>query len=180
MITLLETLVDGADGSYASKQDIRNLEHAMFAWSERKEAYFAVQTNEKSIIDRAMKLIQESKTFPDDRPIADAAAREPEGTSGVERDKTDGKPFDEVRIEKCRRDITIALRYYALGMLLQDEEMLKDRFLYWQKNVLQVMGLHHYQGVKFVLEALCIELPTDQANLFKPYFKLGHDTIMSN
>jgi Phycobilisome protein len=156
MITLLETLVDGADGSYASKQDIRNLEHAMFAWSERKEAYFAVQTNEKSIIDRAMKLIQESKTFPEDRLI------------------------DEVRIEKCRRDITIALRYYALGMLLQDEEMLKDRFLYWQKNVLQAMGLHHYQGVKFVLEALCIELPTDQANLFKPYFKLGHDTIMSN
>jgi transglutaminase-like putative cysteine protease len=29
-----------------------------------------------------------------DRSIADAAAREPEGTSGIERDKTDGKPFD--------------------------------------------------------------------------------------
>lgn len=156
MITLLETLVDSAEGSYASKQDLRNLEHAMFAWAERKEAYFAVQNNEKSIIDRAMKMIQESKTFPEDRPI------------------------DEVRIEKCRRDITIALRYYALGMLLQDEEMLKDRFLYWQKNVLQAMGLHHYQGVKFVLESLYIELPTDQANLFEPYFKLGHDTIMSN
>jgi hypothetical protein len=156
MITLLEALVEGADGSYASKQDLRNLEHVMFSWSERKEAYLAVQSKEKSIIDRAMTLIQSSQTFPDDRPI------------------------DELRIERCRRDITLALRYYALGMLLQDEEMLKDRFMYWQKNVLQAMGLHHYQGVKYVLESLYVELPKEHANLFKPYFKLGQDMIMSN
>ena len=156
MITLLETLVEGADGTYASKQDLRNLEHAMFAWAERKEAYLAVQTNETSIIDRAISLMQESKTTPNDKAI------------------------DKSRIVRCRRDLTLALRYYALGMLLQDEEMLKDRFLYWQKNVLQAMGLHHYHGVQFVLDSICIELPKEQANLFKPYFKLGEQTIMSN
>ena len=156
MITLLETLVEGADGSYASKQDLRNLEHAMFSWTDRKDAYLAVQENEDSIIDRAMTLIQASKTFPANRAI------------------------DAVRLASCRRDITLALRYYALGMLLQDEEMLKDRFIYWQKNVLQAMGLQHYHGVQFVLESICIELPKEQANLFKPYFKLGQDIIMSN
>jgi Phycobilisome protein len=156
MITLLEALVEGADGSYASKQDLRNLEHAMFSWSDRKDAYLAVQAHEKSIIDRAMEMIQASNTFPDDRTI------------------------NEIRQDSCRRDITLALRYYALGMLLQDEEMLKDRFIYWQKNVLQAMGLHHYNGVQFVLESICTELPKEQANLFKPYFKLGQDLIMSN
>ncbi len=45
MITLLETLVDGADGAYASKQDLRNLEHAMSSWAERKAAYLAVEAN---------------------------------------------------------------------------------------------------------------------------------------
>jgi Phycobilisome protein len=155
MITLLETLVDGADGAYASKQDLRNLEHAMFSWSERKEAYLAVQDKEKLIIDRAMTLIQSGKTAPDGAMNA--------GT-----------------LNRCRRDMTLALRAYALGMLLQDEEMLKDRFLYWQKNVLQAMGLHHYQGVKFVLESICLELPKEQANLFKPYFKIGQDLVMSN
>ncbi|WP_310486908.1 phycobilisome protein [Chamaesiphon sp. VAR_69_metabat_338] len=155
MITLLEKLVDGADGAYASKQDLRNLEHAMFSWSERKDAYQAVENNEKAIIDRAMILIQSSKTAPD-------GAMSP-GT-----------------LNRCRRDMTLALRAYALGMLLQDEEMLKDRFLYWQKNVLQAMGLHHYQGVKFVLESICLELPEAQANLFKPYFKLGQELVMSN
>jgi Phycobilisome protein len=156
MITLLETLVEGADGSYATKQDLRNLEHAMFSWSERKDAYLAIQDNEKSIIDRAMVLLQESKIFPDDKAI------------------------DKSRVDRCRRDLTLALRYYALGMLLQDEEMLKDRFINWQKNVLRAMGLHHYQGVQFVLDSICVELPKEKANLFKPYFKLGQDIIMSN
>jgi Phycobilisome protein len=156
MITLLEALVEGADGSYANKQDLRNLEHAMFAWADRKDAYFAVQSNEKSIIDRAMTMIQASATA------------------------SNSKPIDPVRLESCRRDITLALRYYALGMLLQDEEMLKDRFIYWQKNVLQAMGLHHYNGVQFVLDSICIELPKDQANLFRPYFKLAQDMIMSD
>jgi Phycobilisome protein len=155
MITLLETLVDGADGSYASSQDLRNLEHVMLAWADRKEAYLAVQNNEKSIIDRAMVLMQDSATFP-------------------------GGKLSVERLEKCRRDVTLALRYYSLGMLLQDEEMLKDRFIYWQKNILQAMGLHHYHGVQFVLESICVELPKEQANLFKPYFKLGQDMISSN
>jgi hypothetical protein len=35
--------------------------------------------------------------------IAVAAAREPEVSSGVERDKTDGKPFEDVKIEQLDR-----------------------------------------------------------------------------
>ena len=154
MITLLETLVDGADGAYASQQDLRNLEHAMFSWSERKEAYLAVQDKEKLIIDRAMTFIQSSKSS--------------------------SEKMNAGTLNRCRRDMTLALRAYALGMLLQDEEMLKDRFLYWQKSVLQAMGLHHYQGMKFVLESICVELPKKHADLFKPYFKLGQDLVMSN
>jgi Phycobilisome protein len=153
MITLLEKLLDGADGAYADSQDLRNLEHAMSSWTERKAAYLAVQTNESIIIDRAMKLMEASKDFLDVRKM------------------------NELRLTQCRRDITLALRYYALGMLMQDEAMLKDRFIYWQKNILQAMGLHHYNGVHFVLEALCLELPAAQSNLFKPYFKIGQELI---
>lgn len=156
MITLLETLVDGADGAYANKQDLRNLEHAMFSWSERKAAYLAVQEREQSIIDRAIKLVQATKTAPNDLKM------------------------DELTISRCRRDMTLTLRSYALAMLLQDEEMLKDRFLYWQKNIIQAMGLHNYQGIKLVLDSICVELPQEQASLFKPYFKIGHEMMMSN
>lgn len=155
MITLLEELVERASGSYAERQDLNKLEHLMFSWPERKEAYLNVQSKENSIIDLAMKLMQNSSESPK-------------------------KIVDEATIGRCRRDLTLALRYYSLGMLLQDKEMLKDRFIYWQRNVLQAMGLHHYQGIQFVLKALYTELPEEQADLFKPYFKLAHEIIMDS
>jgi Phycobilisome protein len=156
MITQLEALVDGAEGSYATTQDIRSLEHLMSSWPERKDAYLAVQAKEKEIIEQAIKLLQENQTF------------------------TDAKPVDGLMLDRCRRDMTFSLRSYALGMLLQDEEMLKDRVIHWQKNILQAMDLHNYQGVKLVYKAICSELTPEQANLLKPYFKLGQDMIMSN
>jgi Phycobilisome protein len=155
MITLLEALVEGADGSYASKQDLRNLEHVMFAWAERKEAYLAVQAKEKSIIDRAMTFMQDSQ--------------------GFQRQK-----MNELGVERCRRDMTLALRSYALGMLLQDEEMLKDRVLYWQTNILRAMGFSNYQGYKFLMESIYSELPKQQADLLKPYVQLAQDMIAAN
>jgi hypothetical protein len=149
MITLLEELVDRAAGSYVERQDLNKLEHLMFAWAERKEAYLAVQAKEKEIIDRAVALLCASPGFPK----------------------------NEKMIVLGRRDMTLALRYYALGMLLQDKEMLKDRFIYWQKNILQAMNLDKYQGVNYVLQALYLELPEEQVDLLKPYFKLGNDMI---
>jgi hypothetical protein len=156
MLTLLENLVEGAEGSYVNSEDFRSFEHAMSSWSVRKEAYEAVQAKEQVIIDRAISLMQNDPT------------------------RTENKSLSDTALKLCRRDVTLALRYYALGMLLQDEEMLKDRFVYWQKNIIRAMGLHHYQGVKFVFEAVCIELPKEQANLLRPYFKVGQDMIMSN
>jgi Phycobilisome protein len=156
MITLLETLVDGAEGTYASLQDLRNFEHLMTSWAERKEAYLAVQAKEEAIMNRAMVMLQEAQSLP--------------GTT----------PINESKIGLCRRDMTMALRYYALGMLLQDEEMLKERFIYWQKNVIQAMGLQHFQGIKHVFNAVCIELPKEQSNLLKPYFKLAQGMMMTD
>jgi Phycobilisome protein len=155
MITLLEALVDGADGSYANKQDLRKLEHVMFSWAERKEAYLAIEAKETAIIDRAIKSLQDGRFFQE-------------------------QAMNELGIERCRRDMTLGLRSYSLAMLLQDEEMLKDRFLYWQKNILQAMGFQQYQGYKFLLESVYVELPKQQADLLMPYIKLAQDAIAAN
>ncbi|PSB56340.1 phycobilisome protein [Chamaesiphon polymorphus] len=152
MITLLEALVDGADGSYASKQDIRKLEHVISSWAERKEAYLAIESKEKEILDRAITAMEDSKFFQEEA-------------------------MSELGIDRCRRDMTLGLRAYSLAMLLQDEEMLKDRFIHWQKNILQAMGLRQYQGYKFLLEAVYAELPQAHADLLKPYIKIAQDAI---
>jgi hypothetical protein len=151
MITLLEELIEHADGSYANAKDLRALEHVMSSWSERKEAYLEIQAKEESIVDRAIELMQAEKALSD-----------------LELNQTLGR---------CRRDMTATIRSYALAMLLQDEEMLKDRFLYWQKNIYQAMGLGCHEGCRFLLESICLELPVKHANLFKPYFKMAEEMI---
>ncbi|AFY95983.1 phycobilisome protein [Chamaesiphon minutus] len=152
MITLLEALVDGADGSYASKQDLRKLEHVISSWAERKEAYLAIEAKEKEILDRAIKAMEDSKIFQE-------------------------QAMNALGVDRCRRDMTLGLRAYSLAMLLQDEEMLKERFIHWQKNILQAMGFRHYQGYKFLLEAIYVELPQAHADLLKPYIKIAQDAI---
>jgi hypothetical protein len=127
----------------------------MSSWSERKEAYLTIQSKEEAIVNRAMNLMQDSKNFQD-------------------------KAMNELGVDRCRRDMTLAIRSYALAMLLQDEEMLKDRVLYWQANILQAMGFRHYQGYKFLLESINLELSKQHADLLKPYVKLAVDMIGSN
>lgn len=155
MITLLEELVDRADGTYANAKDLRALEHIMSSWSERKEAYLAIQAKEELILDRAIELMEK------DHP-------------------THEKRTNNSGVDCCRRDLALTLRSYALGMLLQDEEMLKDRMLYWQKSIFQAMDLSKYQGFKYLLESLYLELSVAQADLCKPYFNIARDIILSN
>jgi poly(3-hydroxyalkanoate) synthetase len=153
MITLLEELIEHADGSYANAKDIRALEHLMSSWPERKEAYLEIQAKEESIVERAIKLMRAEKVLSD---------------------------LDMSQIQgRCRRDMTSTIRSYALAMLLQDEEMLKDRVLYWQKNIYQAMGLDCHEGCRFLLESIYLELPVKQADLFKPYFKIAGEMIGS-
>lgn len=155
MITLLEELVERADGSYVNQQDLRALEHVMSTWSERKEAYTAIQEQEGAIVDRTIKMLQASPNYAD-------------------------KAMNNLGLDRCRRDMILALRSYALAMLLQDEEMLKDRVLYWQKNIIQAMGFSEYQGYKFLLEAIYVDLTPKQADLLKPYVKVAADMIADN
>jgi hypothetical protein len=155
MITLLETLIDGADGAYATTRDMRKLEHVMSTWNERKDTYLAVQAKEQVIIERTIAAMQDSQMFQE-------------------------QAMNDYGLDRCRRDLTLGLRSYALAMLLQDEEMLKDRTIYWQKNILQAMGLQQYKGYKVLLESVYAELPKAQADLMMPFVKIAQDAIAFN
>jgi hypothetical protein len=84
--------------------------------------------------------------------------------------------MDSLGVDRCQRDMTLGLRCCALAMLLQDEEMLKDRVLYWQQNIFRAMQLN-YQGYKFLWQAVKSQLPGEQAAFFSPYMKLAHEMM---
>jgi Phycobilisome protein len=151
MITLLENVLKNADGNYVDANDFRLLDSALSTWQIRKLAYSAIERKESEIISYAVTAMSNGDRF---------AAR----------------PMDTLGVDRCIRDMTLGLRCLALAMLFQDEEMLKDRVLYWQQNVFLAMQLN-YQGYKFLGEAIKERLPQNQAELMMPYVQMAHEMM---
>jgi hypothetical protein len=151
MITLLENVLERADGNYVSVQDMRLLDDALSSWQARKDAYNALQQKEANVIKDAVEAMRNGDRF-------------------------ESKPMDTLGVDRCQRDMTMGLRCCALAMLFQDEEMLKDRVLYWQQNVFLAMQLN-YQGYKFLWQAVKAQLTSEQATLLNPYLKMAHEMI---
>jgi hypothetical protein len=151
MLTLLENVLDRADGSYVNAQDLRAIEQSLSYWHDRRDAYTAIQINESNIIRQAIELMQDSDRFA-------------------------AKPINQLGIDRCQRDMVLGLRSCALAMLLDDKEVLKDRVLYWQQNIFQAMNLN-YQGYKFIWQAARSILSEKQAELLKPYLRQAHELM---
>jgi len=149
MITLLENVLERADGNYVSAQDLRLLDKAHSSWQARKDAYYSVQVHENDIINLALEAMRSSDRFT-------------------------ARPMDT---DHCRKDLTLGLRLCALAMLMEDPEMLKDRFLYWQQNIFLAMQLNSYHGYKYTWLALQSQLPKEQSELFSPYLKMAHEMM---
>jgi hypothetical protein len=154
MLTLLENVLDRADGSYITPEDLRTLDQAIDSWQQRRQTYDLVQTKENAILAQVMQQIQ--TTAPD------VAAK-------VTHDGGN----------KCNRDMALVLRYCATAMLLQDENLLKDRLLYWMQNIM--LALKNQRVNDFVYRSLQksiqANLPKENADLLLPYVAIAHQWL---
>lgn len=154
MLTLLEDVLDRADGSYITPEDLRTLDRAIASWQQRRQTYDLVQAKENAILAQVMQQIQ--ATAPD------VAAKV----------TVDGG-------NKCNRDMALVLRYCATAMLLQDEELLKDRLLYWMQNIM--VALKNQRVNDFVYRSLQKSvqehLPPENADLLLPYIAIAHQWL---
>jgi hypothetical protein len=151
MITLLENVLKRADGAYVNAQDFQLLDRVLSSWQVRKQVYNSVEQKETEIINHAVSAMRNGDRFV-------------------------SKPMDNLGVDRCQRDMTLGLRCCALAMLLQDEELLKDRVLYWQQNIFLAMQLN-YQGYKFLGQAIKAQLPSKQAELITPYLKMADEMM---
>ncbi len=151
MITLWEEVLKVADGKYAQPEDLRLIDRAVATWEQRKQVYYLLEQKETEIVQRAIQLMQKSDRFHH-------------------------SPVDNLGVERCQRDMVMGLRACALAMLLQDEYLLQDRVLYWQRNVFLAMQLQ-YQGYKWLQQAVKSILPENQAAFILPYLQLAHEMM---
>lgn len=154
MITLLENILQRADGNYVNARDLQLLDQSLSTWQVRKQTYNTVHQSETAIIDHALAAMRSGDRFAT-------------------------KPLDSLGIDRCRRDMTLGLRCCALAMLMEDEELIKDRVLYWQQNVFLAMQLN-YQGYKFMGGAIKALIPSAQSELMNPYMNMAHAMMSRN
>jgi hypothetical protein len=154
MLTLLENVLDHADGSYITPEDLRTLDRAIASWQKRRQTYDLIQAKENAILEQVMSHIE---------------AKAPEVAAKV---TVDGG-------NKCNRDMALVLRYCATAMLLQDEELLKDRLLYWMQNIM--LALKNQRVNDFVYRELQKSvqenLPKENADLLLPYIAIAHQWL---
>ena len=154
MLTLLENVLDRADGSYINPDDLKTLDRAIASWQQRRQTYDLIQTKENSILEQMMSQVQISA--PDM-----AAKMSPDG------------------VNKCNRDMALVLRYCATAMLLQDEELLKDRLLYWMQNIMVALQKQRLNNLLYqtLQKSVQENLPTENANLLLPYLAIAHQWL---
>ena len=154
MITLLENALERADGSYINPQDLQALDQTIAAWQIRRQTYDLVQAKESTIVAQVMGYIdQAAPTLP-------------------------GR-FMEDGTDRCQRDMTLVLRYCATAMLLQDEDLLKERFLYWMQNIMGALRRQKANDrlYKLLQQVIQEQLPPQNANLLLPYLVTAHQWL---
>jgi tRNA A37 N6-isopentenylltransferase MiaA len=154
MLTLLENVLDRADGSYIKPEDLLTLDRSIASWQQRRKTYDLIQAKENIILEQVMQQIQ--STAPNM-----AAKMTPDG------------------VNKCSRDMALVLRYCATAMLLQDEELLKDRLLYWMQNIMVALQKQRLNNLLYqtLQKSVQENLPTENANLLLPYLAIAHQWL---
>ena len=153
MITLLENALANADGSYLTAQDLQSLDQVIQSWSIRRQTYDLLQAKENQILDQ-------SESYLSSLMI-------------------DTSRLDSTAIHKCRHDMAVVLRSCATAMLLQDEELLKDRFLYWMQNIMHALQKQQINAIVYqsLQQAVGSHLPTQNAALLMPYLQLVREWL---
>ncbi|AMA10219.1 MULTISPECIES: phycocyanin [Cyanophyceae] len=154
MITLLETLLERSDGAYIEPQDLDQVDQTLQSWGDRRITYQLIQEKEEKIVDETLRRFQtENEVLLRSAP--------------------------ETVLKKCKGDLISVLRNCATAMLLQDEELLKDRFLYWMQNIMRALKNQKYNNevYRIIQEVIQEELPTPYAQLMLPYLQVTHQYL---
>lgn len=154
MITLLENALDRADGAYFSPEDLQALDLTIASWQARRQTYDLIQAHEQAIVDQVIDYINQIAPNMIGR-------------------------FTDNKMDRCRRDLSLVLRSCATAMLLQDEELLKDRFLSWFQNIMSALRKQKMndQIYKFLQQVVREQLPPENAVLFMPYLMTAHQWL---
>jgi hypothetical protein len=145
MHTVLEKMIEQADGKYIGSKDVQVLLDYAQSVQLRIEAYQAIKEQEAELFEMVLQKVHAHPVY---------ISRYVNTESG-----------------KCLRDMTATLRYCSTAMLLNDEQFLREEYLIWLETI--VRSLKHKDltlaAMEALSEALAERLPPDQYKLMTPF-----------
>ncbi|GAB4214819.1 MAG: hypothetical protein OHK0012_13600 [Synechococcales cyanobacterium] len=143
------------EGRYLTHQEMGSLQSYIHDLPHRLMIYQTLQKKEKGLIDAVMAKFQ--PTLPN--------LTQQHGSLAWQR---------------CRRDLTLVWRYSCMAMLLNDEDYLRDKLLYWLETILKAYKMRDqcHAAYRFMLDALSPVLGEEAAALVRPYVLLAQTMLM--
>ncbi|MDW8202565.1 MAG: phycobilisome protein, partial [Cyanobacteriota bacterium SKYGB_h_bin112] len=115
MLSQMQRLVAEVDGRYATDSELQFIQDYMASFKLRLSAYVKLQNAEATIVQQVYTRMQRMDSNLLKHGDADVTA-------------------------KWKRDTIRALRYSAIAMLLNDPDILQERFLFWFQTIMKAFG----------------------------------------
>ncbi|MEN9202848.1 MAG: hypothetical protein Q6K80_01235 [Thermostichus sp. DG_1_6_bins_120] len=120
MASALEQMLIEAEARYLKPDELRQLKSYVLGWPKRKHVYQVLRERESQIVSRTL------NTLKQEMPSLSGQV-----------------------LELCQRHLLLLLRHSAMAMLLQDEELLKERLIEWVEEEVQLYGLQSVYEIAY-------------------------------
>ncbi|GAP95499.1 phycobilisome protein [Leptolyngbya sp. NIES-2104] len=150
MLSQIQRLTQETEGRYATDEELRFLADYARSYELRVQTYQKLQTCEMMIIQQVQAKM---------RAI----------------DPTLFRQGNEDLTNKWKRDTLRVLRYSAAAMLIDDPELLRERFLFWFQTIMRAFNAQKSCGVTYTVMQDVIKqmLTTSEANLILPILEVN-------
>ncbi|MEN9225934.1 MAG: hypothetical protein Q6L60_11505 [Thermostichus sp. HHBFW_bins_43] len=120
MASSIERMLIEAEARYLKPEELGQLKAYVLGWPKRQHVYRILRERESQMVSRTL----------------NALKQEMPSLSGQV-------------LELCQRHLLLLLRHSALAMLLQDEELLRERLIEWMEEEVRLYGLQSVYEIAY-------------------------------
>ncbi|MEN9203600.1 MAG: hypothetical protein Q6K80_11975 [Thermostichus sp. DG_1_6_bins_120] len=155
MNSMFAELLQNAEGRYLHPDELESLRAYVEGIPKRVRIYQVLHSKESVLLDRVMEKFQ---------PTLPHLTRR----HGI------------LAWERCRRDLGMVWRYCCMAMLLNDEDYLRDKLLYWLETILKSFKMRDEcrPAYKLMLDSLASIFTAEESEIIRPYLLLAKTMLV--
>lgn len=154
MLSEFKNLSVSVDGRYANDSELQFIEDYMYSYKLRLDTYKKLQSLEPKIVDEVRSRLElfDSKLL---------------------------KRGDRDMAVKWKQDTVRVLRYSATALLLDDTELLQERFLFWFQTIMRAFGTQRSCDATYTVmqEVIKQYLSPAEIDLITPILELNRSAL---